>query len=110
MSEQLPPVIGNEVQLQQVILNLVTNAIESMISAEPRVLSVKSEITGHNGVRMSIADTGSGISLTNLNRLFKPMFTTKAHGMGIDLQVDRREPQWPDLGDGRCAQRLDFSI
>ena len=87
LSEQLPPVIGNEVQLQQVILNLVTNAIESMISAEPRVLSVKSEITGHNGVRISIADTGSGISLTNLNRLFKPMFTTKAHGMGMGLSI-----------------------
>ena len=87
LSDELPPVIGNEVQLQQVILNLVTNAIESMISAEPRVLSVKSEITGHNGVRMSIADTGSGISLTNLNHLFKPMFTTKAHGMGMGLSI-----------------------
>src|SRR6516164_883372 len=87
LSEQLPPVIGNEVQLQQVILNLVTNAIESMISAEPRVLSVKSEITGHNGVRISIADTGSGISVTNLNRLFKPMFTTKANGMGMGLSI-----------------------
>ena len=84
---ELPLVTGNEVQLQQVILNLVTNAIESMISAEPRVLSVKSEITGHNGVRISIADTGSGISLTNLNHLFKPMFTTKAHGMGMGLSI-----------------------
>jgi len=45
LSEQLPPVVGNEVQLQQVILNLVMNAIESMSSAEPRVLSIKSEIT-----------------------------------------------------------------
>jgi len=87
LSEPLPPVVGNEVQLQQVILNLVTNAIESMISAEPRVLSIKSEINGHNGVRVSIADTGSGISLTNLNRLFKPMFTTKANGMGMGLSI-----------------------
>jgi len=87
LSEELPPVVGNEVQLQQVILNLVTNAIESMISAEPRVLSIKSEITGHNGVRVSIADTGSGISLTNLNRLFRPMFTTKARGMGMGLSI-----------------------
>src|SRR6516162_74051 len=45
LSEQLPPFAGNEVQLQQVILNLVMNAIESMSSAEPRVLSIKSEIT-----------------------------------------------------------------
>ena len=86
LSEQLPPVVGNEVQLQQVILNLVMNAIESMSSAEPRVLSIKSEITAHNGI-LSIADTGSGISITNLNRVFTPMFTTKARGMGMGLSI-----------------------
>ena len=87
LSEQLPPVVGNEGQLQQVILNLVMNAIESMNSAEPRFLSVKSEITGHNGVRISIADTGSGIAPSDLNRIFKPMFTTKARGMGMGLSI-----------------------
>jgi signal transduction histidine kinase len=87
LNEQLPPVIGNEVQLEQVILNLVMNAIESMNSAEPRVLSIKSEITEHNGVRVSIADTGSGIDPANLNRVFKPMFTTKARGMGLGLSI-----------------------
>jgi signal transduction histidine kinase len=87
LREQLPPVVGNEVQLQQVILNLVMNAIESMDSAEPRVLSIKSETTRHNGVRVSIADTGSGIDLANLNRLFEPMFTTKARGMGMGLSI-----------------------
>jgi signal transduction histidine kinase len=87
LSEQLPPVVGNEVQLQQVILNLVMNAVESMDSAEPRVLSIKSEITGHNGVRVSIADTGSGIDQVNLKRVFEPMFTTKARGMGMGLSI-----------------------
>ena len=88
LNEQLPPVIGNEVQLEQVILNLVMNAIESMsLAAEPRVLSIKSEITEHNGVRVSIADTGSGIDPANLNRVFKPMFTTKARGMGMGLAI-----------------------
>ena len=87
LSEQLPPVIGNAVQLQQVILNLVTNAIESMNSAETRVLSIRSETTGRNGIRVSIADTGSGIDLANLNRLFEPMFTTKARGMGMGLSI-----------------------
>jgi signal transduction histidine kinase len=89
LSEQLPAVIGNAIQLQQVILNLVMNAIESMSSAEPRVLSIKSETTEHNGVSVSIADTGSGISLTNLNRIFNPMFTTKARGMGMGLSICR---------------------
>ena len=87
LSEQLPPVVGNEVQLQQVILNLVINAIESMNTAQPRVLSIKSEITGRNGVRVSIADTGSGIDQANLNRIFEPMFTTKARGMGMGLSI-----------------------
>ena len=88
LNEQLPPVIGNEVQLEQVILNLVMNAIESMnLAAEPRVLSIKSEITEHNAVRVSIADTGNGIDPANLNHVFKPMFTTKARGMGMGLAI-----------------------
>jgi C4-dicarboxylate-specific signal transduction histidine kinase len=87
LSKRLPPVIGIEMQLEQVILNLVMNAIESMNSQEPRVLSIKSEITEHNGVRVSIADTGSGIDPADLNRIFKPMFTTKARGMGMGLSI-----------------------
>ena len=88
LSEQLPPLIGNEVQLRQVVLNLVVNAIESMASvAEPRVLSIKSEFTEHNSVLVSIADTGSGIDVANLNRIFAPMFTTKTRGMGMGLSI-----------------------
>ena len=87
LSEQPLPVLGNEVQLQQVVLNLVMNAIESMNSVEPRVLSIKSESVEHNTVRVSIADTGHGIDIANLNRIFKPMFTTKARGMGMGLAI-----------------------
>jgi len=87
LGEQLPPIIGNEVQLQQVILNLVMNAIDSMDSPESRVLSITSEIAGKNGVRVSIADTGRGIDVANLNRIFQPMFTTKARGMGMGLSI-----------------------
>jgi signal transduction histidine kinase len=70
-----------------VILNLVMNAIESMHSTEPRVLSIKSGTTGQDTVEVSIADTGGGISVANLNRIFKPMFTTKARGMGMGLSI-----------------------
>ena len=88
LSEQLPPLIGNEVQLRQVVLNLVMNAIELMASvAELRVLSIKSESTEHNSVLVSIADTGSGIDVANLNRIFAPMFTTKTRGMGMGLSI-----------------------
>jgi signal transduction histidine kinase len=86
-SEQLPTIFGNEVQLQQVVLNLVINAIESMNSAEPRILSIKTEMVGQNAVHVSVADTGSGISVANVNRIFKPMFTTKTHGMGMGLSI-----------------------
>jgi C4-dicarboxylate-specific signal transduction histidine kinase len=87
LNEQLPPVMGNEVQLQQVILNLVMNAIESMKSAEPRALSIKSESNGHSSVRIAIEDTGSGIDPSNRERIFKPLFTTKARGMGMGLAI-----------------------
>ena len=63
---------------------------DSMDSAEPRVLSVlsvTSEIAGANGVRVSIADTGRGIDVANLNRIFQPMFTTKTRGMGMGLSI-----------------------
>jgi C4-dicarboxylate-specific signal transduction histidine kinase len=63
LSEQLRSVMGNELQLQQVILNLIMNAIESMKSAEPRVLSIKSESTERDSIRVS---TGSW------NRSIKP--------------------------------------
>jgi len=88
-SNSLGVAIVNEVQLRQVILNLVMNAIEAMNAAEPRVLSIKSENTGRNSIRVSIEDTGSGISVANLNRIFKPMFTTKARGMGMGLAICR---------------------
>jgi signal transduction histidine kinase len=87
LSEQLPPIIGNAIQLQQVILNLVMNAIESMHSVEPRVLSIKSETTEHDSACVSIADSGSGIDIASLSRIFQPMFTTKARGMGMGLSI-----------------------
>ena len=89
LADDLPAVIGNEVQLQQVILNLVMNGIEAMSSTEPRVLSIKSAYSGHNGVHVSIEDTGSGIDPSNVDRVFKPLFTTKAHGMGMGLSICR---------------------
>jgi signal transduction histidine kinase len=89
LDEQLPPVIVNQVQLRQVILNLVMNAIEAMNAAEPRLLSIKSENTGHNSIRVSIEDTGSGIDRSHADRVFKPLFTTKARGMGMGLAICR---------------------
>jgi signal transduction histidine kinase len=89
LSESLPSVVGNEVQLQQLVLNLVTNAIESMHSGDHRVLSVASELTGQDRVQVSIQDSGSGIEPANIDRIFTPLFTTKADGMGMGLSICR---------------------
>jgi PAS domain S-box-containing protein len=89
LGEYVPPVFGSGVQLQQVILNLVMNAIESMSSVESRVLTIKSESNGPNRLRVSIADTGSGIDPSHLPRIFDPLFTTKAGGMGMGLSICR---------------------
>jgi signal transduction histidine kinase len=87
---QLPEVRGNRVQLQQVLINLITNAIESMASEdEPRVLCVKSEVYERDGVMISVADVGTGINAQHLDRIFNPLFTTKSNGMGMGLSICR---------------------
>jgi C4-dicarboxylate-specific signal transduction histidine kinase len=89
LSDQLPPVLGNWIQLQQVILNVVMNAIDAMHSVQPRVLTMKTALNGRDGVHVSIADTGIGIDPANLDQIFKPLFTTKEHGMGMGLSICR---------------------
>jgi signal transduction histidine kinase len=89
LGEGLPAISGNEVQLQQVILNLVMNAIESMRSVEQRVLSIKSEFDGNNHVHIAVEDTGSGVDPSNMDHIFKPLFTTKTGGMGMGLSICR---------------------
>jgi signal transduction histidine kinase len=87
LGEHLPPILGNEVQLRQVILNLVMNAIEAMSSVQPRVLSIKTEMNANGTILVAIEDTGSGIDPSNLERIFKPLFTTKARGTGMGLSI-----------------------
>jgi signal transduction histidine kinase len=89
LNEHLPLVRGNSVELQQVVLNLVMNAIDAMSSAELRVLFVRSELKGRERVHISIEDTGIGIDASKLNTIFKPLFTTKEHGMGMGLSICR---------------------
>ena len=86
----LPPVRGDRVQLQQVLLNLITNAIDAMAAKEgTRVLHVKSEPHDDGGIIVSVADTGTGIGAPELERIFDPLFTTKSGGMGMGLAICR---------------------
>jgi len=87
--EDLPTVQGDRVQLQQVVLNLVMNAIESMDSVQPRVLKVQTDQANPGLVRVSIEDTGTGIDPPDIDQIFKPLFTTKATGMGMGLSICR---------------------
>jgi signal transduction histidine kinase len=87
---QLPQVIGDRIQLQQVLLNLITNAIDSMAAKDgARVLYVRSEVHDGGGVKVSVADTGTGIGSQDLERIFNPLFTTKSGGMGMGLSICR---------------------
>jgi C4-dicarboxylate-specific signal transduction histidine kinase len=87
--KRLPRVLGDRIQLQQVLLNLITNAIESMADEDgPRILSVKCEVQA-GGVMVSVADTGAGIGAQDVGRIFNPLFTTKSGGMGMGLSICR---------------------
>jgi signal transduction histidine kinase len=85
--DRLPLVRGDRVQLQQVILNLVMNGIESMHQAPRRILHVKTELGRPGAVLVTIDDTGSGVDPSDINRIFKALFTTKAGGMGMGLAI-----------------------
>jgi len=87
----LPAITGDPVQLQQVMLNLIMNAVEatSAMSEGQRELLLKSESQGTNAIVIAVRDSGVGIDPMNLDQLFKPFFTTKAGGMGMGLSISR---------------------
>ncbi|MGA3010275.1 MAG: PAS domain S-box protein [Terracidiphilus sp.] len=91
LADDLPAVIGDRVQLQQVILNLLRNASDSMrgVDDRPRQLIIKTERDEDDHVRLMVKDAGVGFSLQDADRLFESFYTTKSDGMGIGLSVSR---------------------
>ena len=91
LADELPPVVGDRVQLQQVILNLLLNAVDAMARVEDgtRVLVVTTVHEEGDRVRLSVRDSGVGVESQVLARLFEPFYTTKNDGMGIGLFVSR---------------------
>jgi signal transduction histidine kinase len=86
----LPQVAADRGQLQQVLLNLISNAIDCMLTEdEDRVLCVKSECQDNSEIVVSVSDTGKGISSQDSERVFNPLFTTKSKGMGMGLSICR---------------------
>jgi C4-dicarboxylate-specific signal transduction histidine kinase len=90
-AENLPLIQADRVELQQVILNLVINAIQAMagLAAGVRELRLSTENTESGGARVAVQDTGPGLSTETLQRLFEPFYTTKADGMGMGLSICR---------------------
>ena len=103
LSEDRAIVVGDRVQLQQVILNLIMNSIEAMSMADhrARVMRVSSRSDGTGNLLVEIADTGPGFGPAEGERMFEAFFTTKAEGMGlglVDLPHHRRSPWRPPVG------------
>src|ERR1700735_326332 len=87
LDESVPALEGDRVQLQQVVLNLVMNAIEAMQTEELRMLSIRSCVSKPDFVHVTVEDTGTGIDPSNHDHIFDPLFTTKERGMGIGLSI-----------------------
>ena len=83
--------LGDRVQLQQVVLNLVMNAIEAMKAVEgsPRGLAISAEQENLDHLRVSVRDTGIGLLAEGPERIFEAFYTTKPQGMGIGLSISR---------------------
>jgi signal transduction histidine kinase len=91
LADDLPRVVGDRVQLQQVIMNLIRNGSDAMRSIDdrPRQMIVKTERAEEDHVRLSVQDAGVGLGPQGGDRLFEPFYTTKNGGMGIGLSVSR---------------------
>ena len=92
LAQGLPPVQGDRVQLQQVMVNLIVNAVQAMsgIGEGARELQISIDaVPSEGGVRVGVRDTGPGLSPESLSRLFEPFYTTKPEGMGMGLSICR---------------------
>jgi signal transduction histidine kinase len=91
LASELPPALGDRVQLQQVLINLVMNGIQAMapVTDHARVLVVRTQRHDANQILVAVEDTGIGIESENLDRLFGAFYTTKPDGMGMGLSISR---------------------
>jgi PAS domain S-box-containing protein len=91
LESNLPQVHGDEVQLQQVVLNLVTNAMEALCQNQSpqRVVTVKTGRDGESSVSLWVSDTGAGIDPKTSEKIFEPFFTNKPQGLGLGLSISR---------------------
>jgi C4-dicarboxylate-specific signal transduction histidine kinase len=91
LADELPQVMGDRIQLQQVILNLVLNGMDAMaeVADRPRVLRIRTDLVCGADVRVAVEDCGVGLDPTIVDHLFDDFFTTKADGVGLGLPISR---------------------
>ena len=91
LAESLPPIMGDPVQLQQVLVNLITNAAEAMreTTGRRRIVTIRSQLDENGAVTVSVEDTGVGLDQQNIDRIFDSFYTTKAEGIGVGLSISR---------------------
>jgi signal transduction histidine kinase len=90
LAANLPRIMGDRVQLQQVLMNLIVNSIDAMREVDgARELTVKSRSTEKEEVLVSVSDTGVGLPPQQADQIFNAFFTTKAHGTGMGLRISR---------------------
>jgi C4-dicarboxylate-specific signal transduction histidine kinase len=91
LTDDLPPVTGDRIQLQQVMLNLLRNASDAMadVHDRPRRLLVRTDREESNHLRVTVRDAGVGVDRDGIDKLFDAFHTTKSDGMGIGLSVSR---------------------
>lgn len=91
LAPELPPVMGDRIQLQQVILNLILNARDAMneVRNDPRELLITTLKNKTGEVVVAVRDSGKGLDPKEVQKIFDPFFTTKAEGMGLGLSISR---------------------
>jgi len=91
LGSSLPPVDGDRVQLQQVVMNLLMNGIQAMnpVTGRRRELRIRSREHGSDQILVAVEDSGTGVELENVDRVFNAFFTTKPDGMGMGLSICR---------------------
>jgi len=111
LTEGLPPVIGDRIELEQVLLNLIANSIDAMerVAPESRRIDISSSFTGDQFVQVTVADQGTGLEGVDVEKMFTLSYTTKDTGTGVGLSVSRSIVEahggrlWAEQGVGRGA-------
>jgi signal transduction histidine kinase len=115
LADGLPPVLGDRVQLQQVVLNLMMNGIEAMRPVEDRVreLVIRTQKGDEGQVSVAVQDRGVGLDSENMDRIFDPFYTTKREGMGLSISrsiVENHKGQLRVMANDGPGATFEFTL